>query len=111
MAIPNTTVRSERNAIGRPEKGVRMIKAPMRMSVLDRDIGSSIPSTNFFCKKLVLGESGHNDDHKLATDGVGMRGEMRLHLGNIPGNNLFVHLRELASDGDSRHLEIFQLFQ
>jgi len=41
--MPNThapmmTARSERNAVGNPEKGIRMVRTPRRMRVLVRDM-------------------------------------------------------------------------
>ena len=49
--------------------------------------------------------SGHYNHDKFAADSVQVCGEMRLHFGDRTRDDFFVHLGELTSNYDTRHLE------
>lgn len=52
----------------------------------------------------------HNHD-KLSTEGVGMRGEMRLQFFRRAGDYLFVNLGEFAGDRYGQHLVLAKFFK
>ena len=83
---PKTTVKSVRNAMGKPESGVSMTSTPRIMSVLERDIENSV--------------SGLNNNHKFSTDMVWMAREIGCHFSRRTRYELLVHLGELASNSD-----------
>lgn len=94
---PNMMVSSVRIVIGSPEKGVRMIKMPRRMRILERDMTSII--------------SWHDDNDKFPSHMIGMSKEICLQLLRGSRDHFLMHLGELTGNDDSRYVEFLKFFE
>lgn len=96
--MPKTTSKSVRNAIGRPEKGVRMIRTPSRMSALVRDMGEVYPMRSHEQLLMAYDHSRSDYNDEFSSQGVRVSLEMSLNLRDRPGYHFFMYLREFARD-------------